>query len=400
MPLISPKLALQRGAGCAQSLPSQAVSRRNAVSSSSTRAAPRPMWAAAAYVGAGGWEGRTQPTVGWQNGNGGQSNSDLQADYQRRWNQAMQENQRRQQTRGSLQSWETAPTHQHAQSWDHNAAGWDHQQQHDHSDSHPDTSSSHGPSPLEDIGGGEGAGCLSVVEFKIKYATSFGQSLKIVGSEGTLGGWDVAHAPVMSWTEGNVWRAAVELSQSSVVEYKYVLVEEHGADTWQHGNNNVLAIKVNQSRLEVTDNWDGGQGTVLVYDGASNDTVPVSREAQLLSRTNEIEAMMATTRHQVRQWRVELDSAKEEVKVARMEVAHVASELQVEKQTSKRQALEIKLLKEENYELKTKLTESNAGFKNALETARMLLAQIEESGGTLPPLPDMPMPQVAERASA
>jgi hypothetical protein len=58
---------------------------------------------------------------------------------------------------------------------------------------------------------------------------------------------------------------------------------------------------------------------------------------------SEIEAMMATTKHQVREWRVELQGAKEEVKVARMEVAHVKSELQMEKQTTKAQALEIKV---------------------------------------------------------
>jgi hypothetical protein len=57
----------------------------------------------------------------------------------------------------------------------------------------------------------------------------------------------------------------------------------------------------------------------------------------------------------------------------------------------------LQLLKEENFELKTKLTESNAGFKSALETARLLLAEIEESGGTLPPLPESPMPHIPVR---
>ena len=42
-----------------------------------------------------------------------------------------------------------------------------------------------------------------------QYVTSFGQSLKVVGSLPELGGWDAAKAPAMFWKDGHVW--ALEL---------------------------------------------------------------------------------------------------------------------------------------------------------------------------------------------
>eukprot|EP00193_Tetraselmis_chui_P006793 CAMPEP_0177757202 /NCGR_PEP_ID=MMETSP0491_2-20121128/3517_1 /TAXON_ID=63592 /ORGANISM="Tetraselmis chuii, Strain PLY429" /LENGTH=395 /DNA_ID=CAMNT_0019272837 /DNA_START=409 /DNA_END=1596 /DNA_ORIENTATION=- len=363
---------------------------------------PRPLTTivqAANYTGAGGWEVRTQTTVGWQSGHE-QAASRVQADYQARWAQAMEQQQRQHklQTRGShddIHSWggeHAAPSNNvspHVPSWEY--------PHHQHSNGIASTHS-RPTNPLEDIGGGEGAGMPCSVEFKLCFGTEYGQSLKVIGSTPSLGSWDLAKAPSMSWSEGDMWSTKVALNQCDVVEYKYVLVGSDGhATAWQEGSNNALAIKLNQKKLELTDNWDGGLGSLVVIEGSCDEGKPASREQQLLSRANEIEAMMATTKHQVREWRVELQGAKEEVKVARMEVAHVKSELQMEKQTTKAQALEIKLLKEENFELKTKLTESNAGFKSALETARLLLAEIEESGGTLPPLPESPMPHIPVR---
>ena len=54
----------------------------------------------------------------------------------------------------------------------------------------------------------------------MKYRTSYGQSVKIIGSHPKLGSWDVNKALVLSWTEGDRWVAAVELPAGSVYEYK------------------------------------------------------------------------------------------------------------------------------------------------------------------------------------
>lgn len=56
---------------------------------------------------------------------------------------------------------------------------------------------------------------------------NFGQSLVLVGSAEELGGWQLEHAPGMTWTEGDVWTATVELPAGAHVEYKFALTDPH-----------------------------------------------------------------------------------------------------------------------------------------------------------------------------
>lgn len=70
------------------------------------------------------------------------------------------------------------------------------------------------------------------------------------------GFWSLANSPALQWGNEDVWSCRVELPQSSVVEYKYVVIDSYGQPTsWQTGNNNVLAVKMHQEEMEVTDNW-------------------------------------------------------------------------------------------------------------------------------------------------
>jgi hypothetical protein len=57
----------------------------------------------------------------------------------------------------------------------------------------------------------------------------------------------------MEWTDGDNWRATVELPSCSVYEYKYVLLDAYSghALSWQRGNNSVLALKNNEDSVEV-----------------------------------------------------------------------------------------------------------------------------------------------------
>ena len=67
------------------------------------------------------------------------------------------------------------------------------------------------------------------------------------------GAWQLRDGPDLSWTEGNNWRAVIELPGGTVYEYKYVLLDSHSGQalTWQRGNNSVLAIKAGEESIEV-----------------------------------------------------------------------------------------------------------------------------------------------------
>jgi hypothetical protein len=59
--------------------------------------------------------------------------------------------------------------------------------------------------------------------------------------------------PDLQWTDGDNWRASVELPAGMVYEYKYVLLDAYSghALSWQRGNNSVLALKNDEDTVEV-----------------------------------------------------------------------------------------------------------------------------------------------------
>lgn len=49
------------------------------------------------------------------------------------------------------------------------------------------------------------------VRFNIRLKVEWGQHLLVVGSCASLGAWNVDNAVRLTWQEGNVWEASVEL---------------------------------------------------------------------------------------------------------------------------------------------------------------------------------------------
>ena len=58
---------------------------------------------------------------------------------------------------------------------------------------------------------GSGLRRLSKVRFWLKYRAEWGQRLKVVGTHENLGGWTLAAAPELKWSENDMWHATIEL---------------------------------------------------------------------------------------------------------------------------------------------------------------------------------------------
>ena len=82
------------------------------------------------------------------------------------------------------------------------------------------------------------------VRFAIKCKTIFGQSVKIVGNDKSLGDWNHSNALQLVWSEGDVWVG--ELSTDSnigeVLEYKVILVTQGSQLTWEKGENHRVLL--------------------------------------------------------------------------------------------------------------------------------------------------------------
>ncbi|KAI1407789.1 carbohydrate-binding module family 20 protein [Hypoxylon sp. FL1857] len=82
--------------------------------------------------------------------------------------------------------------------------------------------------------------------FNQAVVTTYGQTVKIVGSIPELGNWDVGSAPALSaarYTAANpVWSVTLSLAPGQKFEYKFVKVESDGAVTWESDPNRSFTV--------------------------------------------------------------------------------------------------------------------------------------------------------------
>ena len=86
-------------------------------------------------------------------------------------------------------------------------------------------------------------------EFFVRYETSFGQSIIIVGSSEELGAWDLFKGVQMKWSPGHLWTAKI-LIRNIPAEYKYVCFSDQES-VWERGKNRKI-LKKNE---EFFDYW-------------------------------------------------------------------------------------------------------------------------------------------------
>jgi hypothetical protein len=209
------------------------------------------------------------------------------------------------------------------------------------------------------------------VKFHLQYRVEYGQSLALVGGADALGAWRLADALPMAWSEGDVWRADVELPAGGVAEYKYVVVGAHGAAaTWQAGGNSVLALRGGEEEVEVHDNWHNGPGSAVVVRGGP----PATREARLLDWASEIEASLGAQRQELRRARLELAAAQEEARAARVDAARARAAAAEADAARAGEAHARRRAEAVSAAVTVQLTETTASFRAALDAAAALLA--------------------------
>jgi len=97
------------------------------------------------------------------------------------------------------------------------------------------------------------------VRFGIHYHTGDGEQMRIVGSDGKLGSWDLYKAPILNWDQG-FWSIEITFRRSYLpLEYKYVVYNVHtGQSRWEQSANRKLDGAFEEC-LEQRDVWDSVQ---------------------------------------------------------------------------------------------------------------------------------------------
>lgn len=80
------------------------------------------------------------------------------------------------------------------------------------------------------------------ITFSVPFEVAFGQSLRLVGSDEAMGGWEIDSAVDMTWSEGHVWTADVALPVGATAEFKLVLSIPGEAPVWEHTANRTITV--------------------------------------------------------------------------------------------------------------------------------------------------------------
>ena len=88
---------------------------------------------------------------------------------------------------------------------------------------------------------------VNKIIFSIKYDTSFGEEVGVLGSIEKLGNWDQSGIFYLNWNRGNIWTGEIEMNSNPLIdfEFKFVISSNRYVKRWENGNNN----KVNFDKL-------------------------------------------------------------------------------------------------------------------------------------------------------
>src|SRR6188508_3092488 len=100
-----------------------------------------------------------------------------------------------------------------------------------------------------------------ILNFFIRFATRFGQTLYVSGNNEALGNDDPASAVPLQYFNEELWRGRVEIpsvaTQVAALEYRYIFREADGSTIIEWGNDKQVDLAAyNTAELVLFDTWN------------------------------------------------------------------------------------------------------------------------------------------------
>jgi hypothetical protein len=86
---------------------------------------------------------------------------------------------------------------------------------------------------------------INKIIFSIRFNTTFGEEIGILGSLPILGNWNQNGIFHLNWNNGNIWTGEINIENLSDFEFKFVISSNGNVKNWENGDNN----KVNFDKL-------------------------------------------------------------------------------------------------------------------------------------------------------
>lgn len=210
------------------------------------------------------------------------------------------------------------------------------------------------------------AGAIAMVTFRLKFNTSWGQGVKLIGSHPKLGSWSLDKAVELRWAEGDQWTASVALPAGEVYEYKYVVIDFGTKQPvmWQQGGNAVLAVQMSEREVAVHDNWGNNPGAEVRSDGLA-----ITRENKLQRWAGDLVARYKSAVQENQQ----LAQLAQEGQAIKGELTRVKMELNMMQQAQRESDMQVAALKEQNALLQKDLAHARLELNSSFEAALNLL---------------------------
>ncbi|XP_027908312.1 uncharacterized protein LOC114167424 isoform X1 [Vigna unguiculata] len=94
------------------------------------------------------------------------------------------------------------------------------------------------------------------VAFGLQKNCEFGEQFLIVGDDPSLGSWDPLEALPMTWSEGHIWTAEVDMPAGKLIQFKFILKGKEGDIIWQPGSDRVIQTWETVNTITVCEDWE------------------------------------------------------------------------------------------------------------------------------------------------
>ena len=117
-----------------------------------------------------------------------------------------------------------------------------------------------------------------ILHFYLRYATSFGQALFVLGNTAVLGNDDIIKPFALSYLNDQLWYGTVEIEDKDVFEtlcYRYMLQDKEGSFVAEFGKDRIIEFdKLTASKITVYDTWNhAGQYENAYFTAAFADVL-------------------------------------------------------------------------------------------------------------------------------
>ncbi|GAU13966.1 hypothetical protein TSUD_262930 [Trifolium subterraneum] len=121
------------------------------------------------------------------------------------------------------------------------------------------------------------------VEFQLLKDCDFGEQFLIVGDNPMLGSWNPLDALPLTWSDGHIWTAELDMPAGKSIQYKFILKGKEGDIIWQPGPDRIIQTWETMNRIIVCEDWENAELQKIIEEDELSQT---NEEPQVLSEVS------------------------------------------------------------------------------------------------------------------